>query len=126
MLVGGSSGGFAARRFALDHPERTLGLALLGSPATLHNKPGVMELWDTAISKLSDPIDPDFVRAFQVGTTVRPVSAAFLDTIMSESLKVPARSWTAVFKGLVEDTSLPLEAWTAANPEPAGGQEGVA
>ncbi len=41
VIAGGSSGGFVARRFAIDHPERTLGLVLLGSPASLRDKPGV-------------------------------------------------------------------------------------
>jgi len=106
VLVGGSSGGFAARRFALDHPERTLGLVLLGAPATLHDNAAALKLWGTEVSKLSDPLDPEFVRAFQQGTTVRPVPAAFLDAIVSESLKVPARIWTAVFKGILEDASV--------------------
>ena len=33
VLVGASSGGYVAQRFAVDEPDRTLGLALLGSPA---------------------------------------------------------------------------------------------
>jgi pimeloyl-ACP methyl ester carboxylesterase len=32
VIAGGSSGGFIARRFAIDQPERTLGLVFLGSP----------------------------------------------------------------------------------------------
>jgi pimeloyl-ACP methyl ester carboxylesterase len=32
VLVGASSGGYVAQRFAVDEPDRTLGLALLGSP----------------------------------------------------------------------------------------------
>lgn len=106
VLVGGSSGGFAARRFALDHPNRTLGLVLLGSPATLHDKAAVLELWETEISKLSDPPDPDFVRAFQVSTTRTSVPTTFLDTVVGESMRIPARIWKAVFKGLLEDKSI--------------------
>jgi pimeloyl-ACP methyl ester carboxylesterase len=33
VLAGASSGGYVAQRFAVDNPARTLGLALLGSPA---------------------------------------------------------------------------------------------
>lgn len=40
VISGGSNGGIVARRFAIDYPERTLGLVLLGSPATLRDKPG--------------------------------------------------------------------------------------
>jgi len=64
VITGGSSGGITARRFAIDHPERTLGLVLLGSPLSMRDKPGVLELWNSTISKLTDPIDPNFVREF--------------------------------------------------------------
>jgi non-heme chloroperoxidase len=106
VVVGGSSGGFIARRFAMDHPERTLGLVLLGSPATLRDKPDVLEMWKSTISKLTDPISPDLVREFAEGTLTRPVPQAFLETIVQENLKVPARVWIATFEGLLEDDSL--------------------
>jgi non-heme chloroperoxidase len=106
VIVGGSSGGFIARRFAIDHPGRTLGLVLLGSPATLRDKPGVLEMWDSTISKLTDPISPDLVREFVEGTLTQPVPQAFLETIVQENLKVPARVWIATFEGLLEDDSL--------------------
>ena len=106
VLVGGSSGGFIARRFAIDHPERTLGLVLLGSPAILRDKPGVQEMWDSTISTLKDPISPDLVREFAEGTLARPVPQAFLETIVQENLKAPARVWRETFEGLLEDDSL--------------------
>jgi len=105
VIVGGSSGGFAARRFAIDHPERTLGLALLGSPLTLGDKPAVREMFDSTIAALTDPIDSAFVREFAESTLVQPIPQAFLGTIVAESLKVPARVWKAVFEGLLEDDS---------------------
>jgi non-heme chloroperoxidase len=105
-VEGGSSGGFVARRFAIDHPERTLGLVLLGSPAILRDKPGVLEMWDSTISELKDPISPDLVREFAEGTLTRPVPQAFLETIVQENLKAPARVWRATFEGLLEDDSL--------------------
>lgn len=103
VIVGGSSGGFVARRFAIDHPERTLGLLLLGSPATLRDKPGVLEVWDSTVSKLTDPVDPGFVREFAEGTLAQPVPQAFVETMVQENLKVPARVWRATFEGLLED-----------------------
>ena len=106
VVVGGSSGGFVARRFAIDHPERTLGLVLLGSPANLLDKPGVQELWYSTISKLTDPIDPDIVREFAEGTLAQPVPQAVLEVIVRENLKAPAQVWRDTFKGLLEDDSL--------------------
>jgi non-heme chloroperoxidase len=47
VIAGGSSSGFVARRFAIDHTERTLGLVLMGSPAWLR---------DSTVSKLTDPV----------------------------------------------------------------------
>lgn len=105
VIAGGSSGGFVARRFAIDHPERTQGLVLMGSPFTLRDKSGVLELWDSTISKLTDPIDPGFVREFAESSLAQPVPQTFLETIVQENLKVPARVWRATFEGLLEDDS---------------------
>ena len=101
VIAGGSSGGFVARRFAIDHPERTLGLVLLGSPANLRDKPGVRELW----AKLTDPVDLGFVREFAASTLAQPVPQAFFETIVQESLKVPAFVWRATIEGLIADDS---------------------
>jgi non-heme chloroperoxidase len=105
VIAGGSSGGFIARRFAIDHPQRTLGLVLIGSPLTMRDKPGVLELWDSTISKLTDPIDLGFVREFVESTFAQPVPQDFIETLVQESLKVPARVWKATLEGLLEDDS---------------------
>lgn len=103
VIAGASSGGFVGLRFAVDHPKRTLGLVLIGSPVTLQDKPGVLELWESTISTLADPIDPGFVREFQQSTLAQPVPPPFFETIVQESLKVPAYVWSATFAGLLED-----------------------
>ncbi|WP_082107680.1 alpha/beta fold hydrolase [Methanosarcina sp. 1.H.A.2.2] len=105
VIIGGSSGGIIARRFAIDHPERTLGLVLLGSPFTLKDKPGPRELWNSIISKMTDPVDPRMVREFAEDTLAQPVPQDFLEMLVQENLKVPARVWKATFKGLMEDDS---------------------
>lgn len=105
VIVGGSSGGLAGRRFAIDYPERTLGLVLLGSPASLKDKPLLLETWGTTVSELTDPTD-DFVHAFVEATArTHRVPAAFLETVMQESLKVPAHVWKQTYLGLLEDDS---------------------
>jgi non-heme chloroperoxidase len=105
VIAGGSSGGFVARRFAIDHPQHTLGLALIGSPLTLRDKPSVLQLWDSTISKLTDPVAPGFVREFVESTLIQPVPQEFLETLVQESLKVPAHIWKATLEGLLEDDS---------------------
>ena len=103
VVVGGSSGGLVAQRFAIDHPERVKGLVLLGSPLRLGDTPGAQELWDSTISTLTDPLDPDFVRGFVEGTLVRSVSTTFLESMVQEGLKVPAFVWKATIAGLLQD-----------------------
>ena len=107
VVAGGSSGGLVAQRFAIDHPERTVGLVLIGSPLTLRGKPGLQELWDSTLSRLTDPLDPEIVRGFARSTLARPVPAAFVEMMVQENLKVPAFVWTATFEGLMQDDFSP-------------------
>jgi non-heme chloroperoxidase len=102
VIAGHSMGSSVAQRFALDYPERTLGLGLVGSVTTWRGNPGLVELWDSVVSTLTDPIDPGFVREFQESTLARPVPQAFFETVVRESLKVPARVWRSTLEGLLE------------------------
>ena len=65
----------------------------------------MQELWDSTISKLSDPVDPGFVHEFAASTLTQPVSQAFFETIVQENLKVPAFVWRETFEGLMADES---------------------
>ncbi len=103
VIAGHSMGSTVAQRFALDYPERTLGLVLMGSFFTYRGNPGVVEFWDYGVSQLTDPIDPNFAREFQESTLAQPVPPTFLETVVWESLKVPARVWRAAFEGLLEN-----------------------
>ncbi len=96
IIVGHSMGGSIAQRFAIDHPARMLGLVLIGARASWHRHPAVLALGE-AVATLSDPVDPDFVREFQLSTLARPMSPAYLDAVVAESLKLPARVWRASF-----------------------------
>ena len=101
ILVGHSMGTAVALRFAIDHPDRVLGLVLVGAFAALARNPDCVAFGEGSIAPLSDPIDPAFVRAFQESTLARSVPKAFLDRVVSESLKVPARVWKAAWSELV-------------------------
>jgi non-heme chloroperoxidase len=102
VVVGHSMGSSIAQRFALDYPDRTLGLVLMGSCTTVRGNPMALELWDSVVSTLTDPIDPGFVLAFQRSTLAQPVPQTCLDTVVQESLKVPARVWRATFAALLD------------------------
>lgn len=102
VIVGHSMGSYIAQQFALSYPERTRGLVLAASFVRLRGNPGVQELWDTGVSKLTDPPDPGFVREFQRSTIAQPLPSGALETYVRESLKVPARVWRAALAGLLE------------------------
>jgi pimeloyl-ACP methyl ester carboxylesterase len=52
-----------------------------------------MDFWESTVSRLVDPIDPAIVRAFQEQNVAHPIPRTFLDLVVQESLKVPARVW---------------------------------
>jgi non-heme chloroperoxidase len=114
VVVGASSGGQVALRLALDRPERILGLVLLGSPLRLGDKPSVREAWDSTFSRLEDPIDPAFVRGFLESIVARPLPEALRETLVCESLEVPAFVWKATIAALLEDDLSPQIADIAA------------
>lgn len=114
LLVGHSGGAYAAQRFALDHPERTLGAVLIGSFRSFHDNPGVLELM-SAVDQLTDPIDPAFAREFQESCVAQGVPADFLDAIVAGSCQVPARVWKAYAAGLME-AEVPTDGGTITPP----------
>lgn len=103
VIVGHSMGATNAQRFAIEHSECILALVLAGTFAGYRGNPMVLELWESTVSKLTDPVDPGFVREFQEGTLAQPIPGAFLETVVAESMKVPARVWRAAFEGFLED-----------------------
>ena len=114
VIVGHSGGSYTAQRFALDHPERTLGLVLVAAFHDMRDNPGVRELWQ-AVSALTDPVNPDFVREFQAGCVSEPLPDGFLEAIIAESRKLPARVWKAYLQEFME-ADAPTETGTIAAP----------
>ena len=100
-LVGASTGALFAQRVALSYPHRVSRLVLVGAqtPANEANE-AVMGLQEE-VRALEDPVPPEFVRAFQESPTYQPVPQEFLDTVVSESLKLPARVWRDYLEGAV-------------------------
>ena len=100
-LVADSSGGLIAQRVVLDYPQRVSRLVLIGSPTTLVNNEAVRELGEGLLAGLEDPIPPEFVREFVLGTIHDPLPEGFLARAVSQSLKVPARVWRDYWEGVV-------------------------
>jgi non-heme chloroperoxidase len=102
LIVGHSMGSYVAQRFAMDHPARTLGLVLMGSFPTMRRNVEVQRMWASTIADLTDPVDPTYIREFQVSTLARPVPPALLDTAVRESQRVPARVWRGAFADFLD------------------------
>lgn len=114
LVVGHSMGSQVAMRLAQDHPDRVLGLVLIGAFASLGRNAAVREFWDGAVRHLTDPVDRGFVEDFQRSTLARPVPPEFFETVVRESLKLPARVWRAVLRDLMEAGNEPDAAGIAA------------
>src|SRR5918992_3764076 len=111
-LVGASTGALFTQRVVMSYPRRVSRLVLVDAqiPANEANE-AVMGLQEE-VRALEDPVPPEFVRAFQESTIYQPVPQEFLDTVVSESLKLPARVWRDYLEGAVlsidQDYVLPL------------------
>jgi non-heme chloroperoxidase len=100
-IVGGHSmGSLVATRFAIEHPERTAGLVVMGG-ATSFARLGLEAMHDDL-----DALEPggyaDYLRGFQESTLARPIPAELLETAVSESAKVSIPD----FHALIDDTLL--------------------
>jgi|RhiMetdeSRZDD1v2_1073273.scaffolds.fasta_scaffold02163_8 pimeloyl-ACP methyl ester carboxylesterase len=107
VIVGHSMGTQGAQRFAIDHPERTRALVLIGGFATMRGHAAIEEFWASDVSRLADPVDPALALDFQQSTLAQPIPPSFLDLAVGESLKVPARVWRAAFAGFLHDDMTP-------------------
>jgi non-heme chloroperoxidase len=111
-LVGASTGALFAQRVALSYPRRVSRLVLVGAQTPANEANEVVLGLQEEVRALEDPVPPEFVRAFQEGTIHQPVPQEFLDTVVSESLKLPARVWRDYWEGAVlsidRDYVLPL------------------
>jgi pimeloyl-ACP methyl ester carboxylesterase len=118
-VVGHSMGSIIGRRVAELYSERIERLVLIGAAATPVN-PAILA-FRQAVLALQDPIAAQFAREFQVSTLHAPVPEAFLERVVAESLKLPARVWHAALKGVVDiDDSADLARISAATLLMAG------
>lgn len=108
-IVGHSMGSLVAQRLAQEHAARVDRLVLIGAFSTLKGHVEVEALWRDVVSMMTDPVDPEFVRDFQMSTLARPIPQRFLADVIAESLKVPAHVWRGALDALRrEDRSVLL------------------
>jgi pimeloyl-ACP methyl ester carboxylesterase len=100
VIVGHSMGGTVAQRFALDHPQLTKALVLVGALASYNSNPGIDEL-KKAVAQLKDPVDFGFAYEFQKSTVHKALPVEVVETYTKESMKVPAGIWKAITNQLM-------------------------
>ncbi len=98
-LVGHSMGSLIAQHVALAAPERVERLVLVGSATTVRNE-AVLE-FRKEVEKLVDPVPAEFVREFQTSVVHQPAPSEFMDRVIADSRRVPARVWKAVMAGML-------------------------
>lgn len=112
VLLGSSSGGYVAQQVAVAHPDRVVGLVLVGSPRTLRGRPSFAD----EIDRLTDPVSEEWVRAsFAWFPMCRPVPASYLDDRVRDGSRIPAHVWRETLNGLCAATP-PTDAGTIACP----------
>ena len=99
-IVGHSMGSFVAQHVAAQAPERVNRLVLVATATTVHTNELARDL-QRDVNALSDPVPEKFVREFQVSTTFEALPQQFLDAVVKESLKLPARVWREVMAGMM-------------------------
>ncbi len=101
VLVGHSMGSFVARKAYELAPSRISRLVLVGAGPDTQTEV-FTELY-AEVSALADPVDEDFVRAFQMSTVCAPVPEPFMAAVVANSRRMPARIWKAALQGMIED-----------------------
>ena len=92
VLVGASSGGYVAQQVAVDAPDRVAGLVLAGAPRDLRGRPPFAD----DVERLSDPVDPAWVRTFTAGfTDLERLPSWYVDLMVEDALRLPAPIWMA-------------------------------
>ncbi len=100
-VVGHSFGSFVARRMATFVPTRVHRLVLVGAGPSADN--AAITALRSEIDRLTDPVDPAFVREFQMSTIHRPVSPAFMEAVIANSRRMPADLWKTILGRLIDD-----------------------
>ena len=100
-IIGHSMGSIVAQQVALAAPRRISSIVLIGAARSIRHFAGVDEL-KRVIDALADPVSEEFIREFQASTVTVPVPADFMETVVTESRKLPARVWRDFLAGAME------------------------
>jgi len=101
-LVGHCMGSLVAQRVALVAPGRVTQLVLISSMTGASRIEGILELRQ-AVNAFDGLVPPSLAREFQTSTIYGSVPEGFMNSVVAESLKVPAHVWRATLEGLLAD-----------------------
>ena len=113
-ILGHSMGSFVAQHVVSIAPNRVSRLILVGSATSGRAYNGIRE-FESVAKALHDPVPTAFLREFQLSTVHQGVSDEFIDRVVAESSKLPARLWGPLVDG-VQATELPPTAGTLGIP----------
>lgn len=99
-IVGHSMGSFVAQHVATMAPERVEKLVLVGSAPAVSN--GEVSQLQLEVNALTDPVPIKFTREFQYSVVARPVPDEFMERVIQESMKLPARVWRDTMAGMLD------------------------
>jgi len=102
-IVGHSMGSFVAQHVATMAPERVEKLVLVGSAPAVSN--GEVSQLQIEVNALTDPVPVKFVTQFQKSVVTRPIPDEFMDRVVQESMKLPARVWRDTMAGMLAKNS---------------------
>jgi rifampin ADP-ribosylating transferase len=98
-LMGSSSGGYVAQQVALDHPERLLGLVLVGAPRSLAGRDPFGEI----LEDFHDPVTADDIKVLNERLELpASIPREFIEVQDAAALTIPRHVWLAAYRGLVE------------------------
>ncbi|MBL8376815.1 MAG: alpha/beta hydrolase [Burkholderiales bacterium] len=103
LVVGHSMGAANAFRLAIDHPHVVRGVVAAGAFAQFGDIADLREFVQSTVAPLMDPVPRELGSAFQQDTLARSVAPELFETVVDESLRVPAHVWRSAFAGLLED-----------------------
>jgi non-heme chloroperoxidase len=101
VLVGHSMSAAIALQAAGDHADRISGIVLIGAFAHFRDTPAMNDLHD-AVFEIGDSCGGEFALAFQESTLANMIPQSFLDTAVSETMRMPGHAWRGVVQGLME------------------------
>jgi pimeloyl-ACP methyl ester carboxylesterase len=101
VFVGHSLGTLVAQRLAERRPDLVSGLVLIGAMAEVPSE--LVEELGSIVAGFTDPLDEGFVREFQASTLAAPVPEELFETLVTESLRVPAEVWRSTVAGMRAD-----------------------